>query len=98
MSPILQLFLTFTIIQMLTYMQAGSRKLRKEKQREGIDTALANGVHFGRKPKFIAENYIDIYKRLENGEIDKNTARAQIGTSPNTFTKMYCELKQEGLI
>ena len=86
------------LIQMLTYMQVGSRKMRKDRQREGIDAAMANGVRFGRKQKYIAEDYIDIYKRLENGEIDKNTARSEIGASVNTFARMYKELKQSGAI
>ena len=79
-------------------MQVSGRKLRKDRQREGIDAAMANGVHFGRKQKFVAEDYIDVYKRLENGEISKTAARAEIGASTNTFMRMYRELKQDGLI
>ena len=86
------------LIQMLTYMQVSGRKLRKDRQREGIDAAMANGVHFGRKQKFVAEDYIDVYKRLESGEISKTAARAEIGASTNTFMRMYRELKQDGLI
>ena len=86
------------LIQMLTYMQVSGRKLRKDRQREGIDAAMANGVHFGRKQKFVAEDYIDVYKRLESGEISKTAARAEIGASQNTFTRMYRELKEQGLI
>ena len=86
------------LIQMLTYMQVKSKRLRKEKQREGIDNAIANGVHFGRKRKFIAEDYIDVFKRLENGEITNNAARAEIGASPNTFIKLRRQLKEKGLI
>ena len=86
------------LIQMLTYMQVNSRRLRKEKQREGIDNALANGVKFGRRQKFAAEDYTDVYKKLENGEIDKNTARAQIGASPSTFNRMYRQLKEQGVL
>ena len=83
---------------LLTYMQVGERKLRSKRQREGIDNAIANGIHFGRKRKFVAEDYIDVYKRLESGEISKTAARAEIGASTNTFMRMYRELKQDGLI
>ena len=86
------------LIQMLTFMQVNNRRLRKERQREGIDAAMANGVQFGRRQKFVAENYIEIFKRYENGEIDKNTAREETGASPNTFARMYRELKQKNLI
>ena len=83
------------LIQMLTYMQVNARNLRKERQREGIDNARANGVHFGRRQKYAADDYIDVFKRLENGEIDKNTARAEVGASVNTFNKLYAQLKTE---
>ena len=86
------------LIQMLTFMQVNNRRLRKERQREGIDAAMANGVQFGRRQKFVAENYIEIFKRYENGEIDKNTAREETGASPKTFTRMYRERKQKNLI
>ena len=86
------------LVEMIAYMQAGSRKLRKNRQREGIDAAIAGGVHFGRKQKFVAKDYIDVFKRFENGSINKTAACAEIGTSANTFTRMYRELKQDGLI
>lgn len=86
------------LIQMLTYMQVSAKRLRKEKQREGIDAAIQNGVHFGRRQKFVAEEHIDTFKRLENGEITKAEARAEIGASLNTFMRMYRELKEKGLI
>ncbi|MBQ9519302.1 MAG: hypothetical protein IJR59_05350 [Firmicutes bacterium] len=86
------------LIQMLTYVQVSSKKLRKDKQREGIDAAMANGVQFGRRQKFSADDYIDVYKRLENKEITKPEARAEIGASYNTFVRMYRELKQDGKI
>ena len=72
--------------------------MRREKQRECIDAAMANGVRFGRKQKFIAEEYIDMFKKLENGEITRTAARVEIGASVNTFRKMYRELKERGLI
>ncbi len=86
------------LIQMLTYMQVNERRLRKEKQREGIDNALANGVHFGRKQKYVADEYIDTFKRFENGEITKAAARAETGASLNTFMRMYRSLKERGLL
>ena len=86
------------LIQMLTYIQVNSKKLRMEKQREGIDNALANGVHFGRKQKYVAEDYIEIFRKLEKGEINKNTARSEIGASMNTFSRMYKELREKNLL
>ena len=86
------------LIQMLTYMQVNSKRLRKEKQREGIDSALKNGVHFGRKKKFVPEEHLDTFARLKSGEINKAAARAEIGASPNTFARMQRELREKGLM
>ena len=84
------------LIQMLSFIQINTGKYRRERQAEGIKNAKANGVHFGRKKTFVADNFIDLFKRLENGEITKNAARAESGASPNTFNRMYKQLKAEG--
>ncbi|MBR1442836.1 MAG: hypothetical protein IJ583_04805 [Firmicutes bacterium] len=81
------------LIQMLTLIQVSTRKYRKERQAEGIEAARENGVVFGRRKKYNPDDYIEIFKKLENGEISKRTARAEIGASPNTFDKMFKELK-----
>lgn len=86
------------IIQMLTYIQVNTRQMRRERQREGIDSAMASGVRFGRRQKYNAEDYIDIYKRLESGQITKKTAIAEVGASLNTFNRMYNELKQKKML
>ena len=86
------------MLTMISAIYQFERENLLERQREGIDAAMANGVQFGRRQKFVAENYIEIFKRYENGEIDKNTAREETGASPNTFARMYRELKQKNLI
>ena len=86
------------LIQMLTVIQVNNRKYRKERQAEGIEAARISGVKFGRRKKYEPDDYIEIFKKLENGEINKNAARSAIGASPNTFDKMYRQLKYEGKI
>ena len=86
------------LIQMLTFIQVNNRRFRKEKQAEGIESARANGVQLGRRKKFVADDYIEIFRKLENGEINKRTARAEIGASPNTFDKMLKEVHTKGLL
>ena len=86
------------LIQMLTLLQVGTRKLRKEKQTEGIEAAKAKGIHFGRKQKYDPDDYIAVFQRLEKGEIDSKEAIMEIGSSPNTFYRMHKALKAEGKI
>ena len=86
------------LLQMLAYFRSNMDITRKERQRQGIAAARAAGVHLGRKQRFIAENYIDIYRQLENGEIDTNSAISQIGSCRTTFVKMHKELKEKNLL
>ncbi|MBR1735870.1 MAG: hypothetical protein IJ736_02475 [Firmicutes bacterium] len=86
------------LIQMLSFIQVNNRRFRKERQAEGIEAARANGVQLGRRKKFVADDYIEIFRRLENGEINKRTARAEIGASPNTFDRLLKEVRLKGLL
>ena len=86
------------LIQMLTYIQVNNRRFRKERQAEGIEAAKASGVHFGRQRKYFEDDHIDVFKRLENGEIDRETAILETGASPSTFARMYQRLKSAGKI
>ena len=74
------------------------QKSRKAKQRKGIDTAKAQGKHMGRKPLFNPEDYIEIYQKVTNGEIDREKAMELIGAGETTFFNMQRKLREKGLI
>lgn len=86
------------MLQMLSYIQANAKTARKARQREGIIAAKERGVHIGRKPKYNADDYIDIFKKVENGETDRITARDEMGVCDATYFKMKRELKKKGLL
>ena len=86
------------LIQMFTYMQANLRKTRKDRQREGIEAARAKGVRFGRRPKYNAADYADIFKKVQNGEIDRETAREEIAVCSTTYFRMQKELREMGVL
>jgi DNA invertase Pin-like site-specific DNA recombinase len=55
------------MFQMLGAFAEFERSIIKERQREGIDKALENGVKFGAKPKFSSEQIADIKARHSGG-------------------------------
>ena len=50
-KDLLGTFINDLILQVLSYVAEQERAFIKQRQREGIDIALANGVKFGRRPK-----------------------------------------------
>lgn len=86
------------VLQMLSYVQANSQKTRKDRQREGIRAARERGVHIGRRPKYNACDYIDIFKKVDSGEMDRESARKEIGVCETTYFKLKRELREKGLL
>jgi DNA invertase Pin-like site-specific DNA recombinase len=72
------------------------RETIKERQREGIDIALAKGVKFGRPKKEITEKFISIYRKWKAGELTATAAMKQLGMKPNTFYRRVKEYEQQG--
>ena len=86
------------LLHMYSYIQNQMTMSRKEKQKKGIEAAKQRGIHIGRKQKFVAEDYVDIFRKVERGEIDMDTAISEIGSCRTTFVKMQRELKDKKLI
>jgi DNA invertase Pin-like site-specific DNA recombinase len=62
---------------------AQEERIRK-RQREGIDTALKNGVKFGRPSAQITDEFITAYKRWKAGKIATVVAMQQTGMKKTT--------------
>ena len=86
------------LLQMLSYVYVNTWYNRKEKQKKGIAAAKAEGKHLGRKRQFNTNDYLDIFRRLQDGDITKTEAIAEIGSGETTFFRIQRELRQQGLI
>jgi DNA invertase Pin-like site-specific DNA recombinase len=64
----------------------------RQRQREGVDLALANGKKFGRPRIAITDQYVAIHKKWQMGEITATMAMQLIGMKRNTFYKLSAEL------
>jgi len=78
------------MMQMMGAFAEFERSIIKERQREGIDKALAKGVKFGAKPKFTDEQIEQIKARHNEGVSVANIAK-EFETSRQTIYTMLAK-------
>lgn len=78
------------MFQMLGAFAEFERTIIKERQREGIDKALENGVKFGAKPKFSSEQIEQIKVKHSGGVSVANIAK-EFETSRQTIYTMLAK-------
>ena len=82
------------VLQLLSYVAENERLNIRQRQAEGIAAARLRGVHLGRKKRFYADNYIDIFKRYRCRYITFDEAKQLIGCGECTFYRMLSELRK----
>lgn len=75
------------VLQLLSYVAQTEREFIRQRQREGIDAARANGVHLGRKAMERPGNYEKVKNEWMNGSISAREAGRQLGISHTCFKK-----------
>lgn len=73
------------VLQLLSYVAQTEREFIKQRQREGIEIAKANGVHLGRKAMERPENYEIVKSAWMKGEISGREAARLLGVSHTSF-------------
>ncbi len=86
--------LTFEI---LSYVAEKEREEIKRRQREGIESAKAKGVKFGRSKIERPENFEEVYKKVLTKEITNRQAMSELGLKTNTYYAFVKELTAEKL-
>lgn len=84
--------LTFSI---LSYVAEKEREEIKRRQREGIESAKAKGVKFGRSKIPQPENLEEIYSKVLRREITNRQAMSELGLKPNTYYAFVKKLTAE---
>ena len=84
--------LTFSI---LSYVAEKEREEIKRRQREGIESAKAKGVKFGRSKIPQPKNFEEIYSKVLRREITNKQAMSKLGLKPNTYYAFVKELTAE---
>ncbi len=73
------------VLQLLSYVAQTEREFIKQRQREGIEVARANGVHLGRRAMERPDNFEDVKSAWMNGELSGRGAAKLLGISHTTF-------------
>lgn len=72
-------------LSLLSYVAEQERKKTKQRQAEGIEVALGQGVKFGRPKQEISKEFITAYDDWKAGKITATAGMKQLGMKPNTF-------------
>lgn len=75
------------VLQLLSYVAQTEREFIRQRQKEGIEAAKANGVKLGRKPQRRPDNYIEVKTAWMNGELSGRSAAKMLGISHTGFQK-----------
>ena len=77
-------FISDLVLQVLSYVAEQERLNIRERQRQGIEIAKANGKFKGRK-RIDRENFAEVYSTWKTGEITAKQAMNILNLKPNTF-------------
>ncbi|MCR5294873.1 MAG: recombinase family protein [Lachnospiraceae bacterium] len=78
-------FISDLVLALLSYVAENERINIRQRQAEGIAAAKARGVHFGRRPNPLPENFYEVYQLWKMKEISVSEAAKQCGMPQTTF-------------
>ena len=84
-------FLSDVVLQVLSFVAENERTNIRQRQAEGIAAAKARGVRFGRPEAPTADDFPQIVKAWERGEITREEACKRCGVSQPTFYRRVRE-------
>ena len=78
-------FIADLVLQILSFVAENERANIRSRQAQGIAAAKARGVHFGRREIEMPDNFEQIVKAWESGQITIQEALGQCGVAEATF-------------
>jgi len=86
-------FISDIVLQILSFVAQSERENIKSRQKEGIRSAKARGVQFGRPIKKPPENFRMLVKEWEQGKLTFEQALTETGLKEATFYRRLRELR-----
>ena len=86
-------FLADTVLALLSFVAQNERETIRKRQAEGIASAKARGVKFGRPIKKPSDNFAEVVKQWERGKITFAEVLAQTGLKQATFYRRLSEYR-----
>lgn len=90
-------FIAKLIFEVLSFFAEKERQEIRNRQREGIESAKAKGVKFGRSKIPKPDGFENIYSKVLRKEITNRQAMLELGLKPNTYYAFVKELTSEKL-
>ena len=78
-------FISDLVLQILSYVAEQERTFIKQRQKEGINNALKNGIKFGRPKIEKPQDFDIVVNKWKNKEIKSKEAMQLLNLKPNTF-------------
>jgi DNA invertase Pin-like site-specific DNA recombinase len=88
-------FIADLVLQILSWMAEEERERIRQRQREGIDLALKNGVVFGRPKVQMTDEFKEVYKCWKSGEMTAVKAMEELALKKTSFYKLVKEYETE---
>ena len=84
-KDLLGAFLSDIVLQVLSFVAENERDNIRRRQAEGIAAAKEKGIRFGRPPQPLPENFSDVYRRWQSGELTEKAAAKACAMPLSTF-------------
>ena len=78
-------FISDLVLTLLSYVAENERVNIRQRQAEGIAAAKARGVHFGRVPNPLPDNFYEVYQRWKMKKISVSQAAQECEMPQTTF-------------
>ena len=75
------------VLQLLSYVAEIERKFIRQRQEEGIKSAMERGVKFGRQPKDKPKNFAEVFSDWQNKKNSAREAGRRLNVHHETFLK-----------
>lgn len=86
-------FISDIVLQLLSFVAQNERENIHQRQAEGIKIAKAKGVHMGRPPYKLPQNFRDVVLKYHNKEITNAVASKILNMNRGTFLKYAKKIK-----
>ena len=91
-------FMADLVLALLSYVAENERINIRQRQAEGIRAAKLRGVHFGKAPTPLPDNFHDVYRRWRAKEISIDAAAIQCNMPRSTFYYKAREFEKAALL
>lgn len=82
------------VLQLLAFVAQTERENIRQRQREGIDAAMARGVKFGRPHRDLPESFEGAYQAWASGKKNLSEAASMCGLPRSSFRNYIAERKE----